>query len=348
MKRFFAALMAVCIMVVSGMAVAENLDSMVSGMSAIISNLNSTSETDLSAMTEDELLGLITDARAELGKRTTAVADGTVMYEDENIRITVNSAPYIAYSSLCIDVVIENFSSSDIIASIENCKLNGWHHYGASVSVSANGKNKATLEFYSVDKTAGINDPSEVQDIVGVVDYFDTTTYETIYTSEPQYWMFGEVSANANPVNDFSSLTDEEIWNLIGVARLELVKYDAAIAEGELFYEDENIRITIINAPYVEYETLTFDVIIENRTSSNIIISVDDCKINGWDNYGASVSVGSNCKAMTALDFYDVTESCEVSDASELQEIVGVVSYFDSDTYEDIFESSTCTWTFGQ
>ncbi len=147
---------------------------------------------------------------------------------------------------------------------------------------------------------------------------------------------------------DLSAMTEEELWTLIANARMELGKYNPAIAEGDVFYEDENIKITLNSEPYIEYETLTFDVIVENFTDMNIIASIDYCKINGWDNYGSTFSVSANGKAKTAMSFYDVVESCELGDVSELQDISGVISYFDEDTYETIYESETLNWMFGE
>lgn len=346
MKKLFALLMAVCIMLVSSVAIAEN--SGIDGMSKLMSKLNANSEIDLSAMTEDELLGLIDSARAELSKTVSPIGEGDIFYEDENIRITINSEPRIEYSSLTFDVIVENFSSLNINARVENCKINGWYNYGTSVSVSANGKTKTTLDFYNVAETAYMDDASELQEIIGIVNYYDTDSYDDIFTSDMQYWLFGEIAAAADSGADLSNMTEEELWNIITSARMELGKYDPIIAEGGLFYEDENIRITLINTPYVEYESLTLEVIVENFSSNNLLISVEDCKINGWDHYGASVSLSSSCKARTTLDFYDVVASCELGDASELQDISGVIDYSDSDTYDGIFTSGTYTWTFGE
>ena len=346
MKKLFALLMAVCIMLVSSAAIAEN--SGTDSMSKLMSKLNSNSEVDLSAMTEDELLGLIDSARAELSKTVSPIGEGDIFYEDENIRITINSEPYIEYSTLTFDVIVENLSSFNLNVRVENCKINGWYNYGTTVSVSANGKTKTTLDFYDVTESAYIDDASELQEIIGIVNYYDTDSYDDIYTSDTLYWLFGEVAAAADSGADLSNMTEEELWNIITSARMELGKYDPIIAEGEVFYEDENIRITLINAPYIEYESLTLDVIIENFSSHNLIVSIEDCKINGWDHYGASVSLVAGSKIRTTLGFYDVVESCELSDVSELQDIVGVISYFDSDTYDDIFTSDTYTWTFGE
>lgn len=192
MKKVFALLMVVCTILMSGMAIAEETD--LSGMDEFISRMTSTgeTETDLSAMTEEELWELIANARMELGKYNPAIAEGDVFYEDENIRITVNGAPYIEYESLTFDIIIENFTDMNIIASIDNCKINGWDSYGATVSVSANGKSKTTMDFYNVVESAELSDVSELQDISGIVSYFDEDTYETIYESETQNWMFGE------------------------------------------------------------------------------------------------------------------------------------------------------------
>lgn len=147
---------------------------------------------------------------------------------------------------------------------------------------------------------------------------------------------------------DLSAMTEEELWTLIANARMELGKYNPAIAEGEVFFEDENIRITINSEPYIEHENLRIDVIIENFSDKNINISFDNCKINGWDVSGSSLSVTADGKAKDSLNFYDVVELAELSDAAELQDINGVIEYYDSDTYDTIYESETLNWMFGE
>lgn len=191
MKRIFAFMLAACMALICTAAVAENID--VSAVTAALSKANSGEEFDLSALTEDELWDVIAAARMELGKYNPAIAEGVVLYEDENIKITLNADPYIdEYGTLTLAVIVENFTDMNIIASIDNCQINGWDCYGPTVSVTAGGKSKTEMDFYDVAEDAEVNDISELQEIKGVISYFDTDTYETIYESERQSWLFGE------------------------------------------------------------------------------------------------------------------------------------------------------------
>ena len=47
-------------------------------------------ESDLSGKTIDELIWIINQARAELAMRLPPVVDGTALYQDDNVSITMN------------------------------------------------------------------------------------------------------------------------------------------------------------------------------------------------------------------------------------------------------------------
>lgn len=149
-------------------------------------------EVDLSAMSEEELLSLIDAARLELTKYLPCVTDGTLLYEDENVRITLDGELYMEYGSLVIPVVLENMSGMNLILSLDYPSCNGWDLMDATASVSANKKAKATFEFYSADEMAELASAADVQDITCSVRYFDEDTFETICESESITWVFGK------------------------------------------------------------------------------------------------------------------------------------------------------------
>ena len=171
MKRFLAVILMVFLMVGCFPVYAESID--------------------LSAMSEEELKALIDDARLELTKYHPAVVAGTVLYEDENIKITVNGEIVIDdYDNMSINVIIENYSNMNLIISTANTSCNGWDIGDGTVSVSANKKAKDTFEFYDAAIDAELESAEDVEDITCSIHYFDEDTFEFSADSEVLTWTF--------------------------------------------------------------------------------------------------------------------------------------------------------------
>lgn len=145
---------------------------------------------DLSAMTQEELIALIDNARLELTKYLPEIADGTVLYEDENVRLTFTKAEIDDYGDLCINVLVENLSDKNINVALENSSCNGWALSGSSVGAPAGKKAKEGFWFYSVTEETDIVTIEDLQDIEADLYYYDTDTYDTIKGDIHVIWNF--------------------------------------------------------------------------------------------------------------------------------------------------------------
>lgn len=146
---------------------------------------------DLDGMTEEQLVALIDDARLALAKFHPSVADGAVLYEDENVVITLAGAPEVdSYDSLLLNVVVENYSDHNLIICLENVSCNGWSIFEGSVSVPANKKAKEAFDFISAATDAELANGEDVQDVEGDLYYFDTDTYDRLTESVHVVWTF--------------------------------------------------------------------------------------------------------------------------------------------------------------
>ena len=148
---------------------------------------------DLSAMSADELVALINDARLELTKYLPAVADGTVLYEDENVKITLNGELSIEYGSLVVPVIIENYTDRNLIIAMNNSSCNGWDIMEGSISVNASKKAKDEITFYGAEEDADLTSVDEVEDITCIIRYFDEDDWNySVEIDEPVIWLFAE------------------------------------------------------------------------------------------------------------------------------------------------------------
>ncbi len=146
---------------------------------------------DLSAMTEEQLVALIDDARLALVKFHPSAVDGTVLYEDESVRLILVGAPEInEYDNLTLRVIVENMTDHNLMVSLENLSCNGWSISDDSISVPAKKKAKEIFEFYDAVTDAEIEKAEDVQDIEGSLYYFDTDTYDTLLEPVHFSWIF--------------------------------------------------------------------------------------------------------------------------------------------------------------
>ena len=117
------------------------------------------------AATKEELSATINQARLELTQYCEPVVKGTVLYEDENVKVTATGSPRFGDffdSFLYLDVIVENYSNKNIMVGFDNTSINGWAISGTGESVPAGKKAKGSFEFFSMEDT-DITEASEVQ-----------------------------------------------------------------------------------------------------------------------------------------------------------------------------------------
>lgn len=92
---------------------------------------------------------------------------------------------------------------------------------------------------------------------------------------------------------DFSTLTDEELHELINGARNELKKRELNAEGGMLFFEQDGVTV-YLTGDYKVYGTdemfIEFAATIVNDSDYDVNIQVDSVVMNGWDVYGSGAS----------------------------------------------------------
>lgn len=173
MKKILALVLAVMLLMGTGMACAEGID--------------------LSGKTAQELLELIDAARIELALQLPPVSDGVTLYEDDNIVITLSGDPFIEYGSLILPAVVVNKTDRNLIISFDNASCNGWDVLASTASVSASKKAKEQIEIYSVEEDADLTDVADLEDITCTISYFDDNDWEWYYeAAESIVWTFAQ------------------------------------------------------------------------------------------------------------------------------------------------------------
>lgn len=148
-------------------------------------------EVDLSKLSETELRALIDAAYLEMVKYHPAASDGSILDEDEYIRVIFTGKMELdMFDSLNISVIVENLTDKNIIIGFNDAACNGWAIWEATASVPANKKAKADLSFMNAVVDAELSDVSEVKEISCTLHCFDSDTIDTLFDSAPQIWYF--------------------------------------------------------------------------------------------------------------------------------------------------------------
>ena len=161
MKRFFAILLAVLILLSATMALAEGMD--------------------FTSMTDAELYALVNGARNELTKRELVAAENVVIVGQDGITVymTGNNAINEYSPVLEMEAVVVNDTEKSISVSVESASVNGWNVYGSGIyETTAGKKQKGVFELYLEDSDATTLE--EVEDIEIELYIYDTDTYDRI------------------------------------------------------------------------------------------------------------------------------------------------------------------------
>lgn len=146
---------------------------------------------DLSGMTEEQLIALIDNARLELVKFHPSAVDGTVLYENDDVRITLTDGPELdIFDSLILHVIVENHTDHNLTVSLRNVSCNGWAIWDGTVSVPANKKLKGDFDFMSAAEDAELKSGDDVQDIEADLVYYDSDTWDDIGGPVHIVWTF--------------------------------------------------------------------------------------------------------------------------------------------------------------
>ena len=148
------------------------------------------------AATQEELIGIINNARLELTQFYPLVVNGSVLYEDENVKVTAIGTPYFDeywnhgddYGTIYIDVVIENYTTNNIQCIFPEIAVNGWTLEGYSDEVMASKKIKSSIRIDYIADT-DLNAAEEIETIEGIFSYVNPDTWDTIGGNE-FYWIF--------------------------------------------------------------------------------------------------------------------------------------------------------------
>lgn len=254
-------------------------------------------------------------AEDEIGNEKASVAE-TVIYDQNNIAVTVKGLEESLFYGAEFNVLIENNSDVNIIVQSRNASINGFMMDPVfSCEVAAGKKANDSISFMSSDlEIAGIS---------------------TIQSLEMNLYII-----------------DADTWDEIDESDVILIETDAVDYvqkiddSGKLAYEDDEIRIIVKTLESEEsFWGSELCLFIENKSDRKITVQTRDCSVNGFmidPLFSCEVSAGK--MAYDSLAFMET--DLEDNDITEIETIEVSFYLFDSESWDEITQTEAIAITF--
>lgn len=147
---------------------------------------------------------------------------------------------------------------------------------------------------------------------------------------------------------DFASMTDEELHEIIGLARNELKKRELNFEEKMILFEQDGVTVYFTG----EYEVYGSDskfiklfVTAVNDSDRDVNVQEDAFVINGWDVYGSGIH-GITAHHKKKDEFTFNLSDADITTYEEIEEILFDLYLYDGTDWERISDIEPITVHF--
>lgn len=146
--------------------------------------------------------------------------------------------------------------------------------------------------------------------------------------------------------DDWKNATDVELQNALAEIQAEIQTRGRATqdaGDGTL-YEGNGVKITMTGETHLFVDLFYIGVIVENDSDRNIMVSVRDASVNGWETSTLSpgtVQAGNKKQADMTFNI----GKAGITTEDEIQNISFRLTILDSDSFELIGETEKITYT---
>lgn len=146
--------------------------------------------------------------------------------------------------------------------------------------------------------------------------------------------------------DDWKNATDAELQTAIAEIQAEIQKRGTATQdEGSgALYEENGVKITMTGETRLFVDLFYISVIVENDSDRNIMVSVRDASVNGWETSTLSpgtVQAGNKKQADMTFNI----GKAGIATEDEIRNISFYLTILDSDSFELIGETEKITYT---
>ncbi len=244
----------------------------------------------------------------------------TVLFDEDGIRITVNSIdPTEPIFGLAMDFTLENNTDKNLTFVTDTCVINGYSvgsYLYEKVAPHSSIDTTADFDFELAKEESG----SEcIVDLDLYLYVEDSDTYDILKT-------IGPVHLETNAKGDYSYSYDDS---------------------GAAAVDDANLKITLRELKYDEFDGQYQEFYVENKTSKPISVSLENVTINGkeCDPY-FYLACAPYSHAFGHISFPESAMK-EVS-VTDIEELGFSIKVFETETFNTIYESGDLVVTYDE
>lgn len=261
-------------------------------------------------------------ASSSASAETSSFVDSSqgVLYDDENCSITLTGIETDNYY-YALDVTLVNKTADKNLAfTVDYANVDGWSmnpYFYEDVAPGAQAVSQIELDLDDLDE-AGITEPTSIQVELRVSDSDDYSADDFVdgtFTIYPQ-----------------------------GKAAAKTIEREAQPGDVTLVESDE-LSVVLVGYSEDVYMGFGAQLYIQNRTDSNLTVSIQDAAINDvmCDPYW-STSLMPDTQAMSTVNWSDISlGQLGIDDYGAITNVDFLIRAYDNDTYDDILESTTVT-----
>lgn len=299
MKRMFTALIASAMLLLAGCSSGNSEPTNVASVDTAASNVGEVASEGSESAAEENAVTL----------------DETVIYDDNDIKITATGIKEDSFFGPELNLLIENNGTQNIVVQPDYCLVNGYMMYGLmSSDVAAGKKNNDTMVFSgSTLKACGID---QIADIRLRLTVSDSDSWMPLFKTD-------EITLQTSATDTYTQTYDDS---------------------GEVIYDTNGIKVV---AKSVDDEFLGKGVVfyLENNTDRHVVVNGENISVNGYmmtDLFYADLASQSH-----AVDILTLLSSDLQNNAIDtIEEVDLTLRITDYDSYDNIDTTSPITLHF--
>lgn len=276
--------------------------------------LASSEAIDLSAMTYEELQALRDAALTALIPHEIVAGEGAVLFDDSGFTVTYYGC-HMDGDDLILDLSYQSEEAFDpfegVLMREDGLYVNGWQCYSSldeEPCFCLGEGRKVEGRIYGVNKI-GIDSVDDVETLEIILKLTEDGIHPPIIARTGLEMMIYPANLSATPAApeaiDLSSMSQSELRRLVDDVRRAMIAYEYPAKEGEVVYDDQGVKITLMNWRMEDVE-IKFDSIVENNSDATISVDLDETAVNGWPkdvSFYAFLEPGKNGKDADSIDY---------------------------------------------
>lgn len=299
MKRMFTALIASAMLLLAGCSSGNSDPTNVASVDTAASNVGEAASEGSESAAEENAVTL----------------DETVIYDDNDIKITATGIKEDSFFGPELNLLIENNETQNIVVQPDYCLVNGYKMYGLmSSDVAAGKKNNDTMVFSgSTLKACGID---QIADIRLRLTVSDSDSWMPLFKTD-------EITLQTSAAGTYTQTYDDSgkvIYDTNGIKVVAKSADDEFLGKGVVFY-------------------------LENNTDRHVVVNGENISVNGYmmtDLFYADLASQSH-----AVDILTLLSSDLQNNAIDtIEEVDLTLRITDYDSYDNIDTTSPITLHF--